>query len=114
MATEKNMLSDSQLSAEEAWKFVNENFKIKEVKIHPSMIPFLLPWGLSKDGELELRFFEFNHNSLSPFHAYEICNNITGNHLGLQGNLNEAVISNDIRFMGTVWDRVSWIKFITL
>lgn len=100
------MINVDKLSVADSWSFINDAFSFKDIIIHPSMIPFLLPWGQTEFKDLKLRFFDCNHNTLSPFHTYQISNNISGNHLGVEGNIHEKVISNNIRFMGTIWKKV--------
>ena len=103
---ELSVLDDGGVSGEAAWAYLRLNFNEKDINIHPSIIPFLLPWELTKDGDLRLRYFEYNHNSLSPSTAYEIANNISGNPLGVEGNSNNPVMSGDLRLMVTIWKKV--------
>ena len=101
-----SVLDDGGVSGEEAWAYLQKNFNEEYIKIHPSIFPFLLPWELTHDGNLRLRYLEYNHNSLSPSTAYEIANNISGNPLKIEGNSNDPVMSGDLRLMVTIWDKV--------
>jgi hypothetical protein len=100
------VLDDGEISGEEAWAYVHKHFNEEYIKIHPSIFPFLLPWELTDDGNLRLRYLEYNHNSLSPSTAYEIANNISGNPLKVVGNSNDPVMSGDLRLMVTIWKKV--------
>lgn len=100
-------LYDDKIEPNVAWEFMRNRFEQCELVIHASIIPFLLPWKVTDNNQLQLHYFQYNHNSLSPFHAYEIANNISGNPLNVPGNLHDPVIKNSIQFIGTIWKKVS-------
>ena len=111
MSGNSRFQEQGKLTAEDAWKWLGENFRQVEVKINPSMLPFFLPLkSLPSIGDsidrFQLRFHDVNHNTLSLPTCLSISNNISNNPLGVIGNNNPKNISHDLHLMATIWDKV--------
>ncbi len=76
------------------------------INVHPSMLAYVTPLTIDKDGDLILSIPDVNHNELNPQILYEIINNTIDNICNMQA-LKVQDMGQDMVMFAIKWNKVS-------